>query len=175
MARRRGYSRASSGSRRVTDWGDGPGGVAATAISASSVAILGSGIVPVSAQKLTLVRTRGLLSLVGLTSTSGGDGFQGAFGIGKIALTAFTAGVGSVPTPVTEVDWDGWLFWYPISLHRGDNAFANGSFAQQVVVDSKAMRKFDAEEVLYASLEVTEIGGVTMSVFFDSRMLFMLS
>jgi len=36
------------------------------------------------------------------------------------------------------------------------------------------MRKFPGEMALYAALEVIEIGTATMSVFFDSRVLFFL-
>ena len=80
--------------------------------------------------------------------------------------------------PLTEQQWDGWLYWTPFSLHAltatiGEGVNAPGAY-QRIVVDSKAMRKIAVEEGFYAALEVTEIGVATMHGFFDSRMLFAL-
>ena len=41
----------------------------------------------------------------------------------------------------------------------------------RVMIDSKAMRKLDANQVMYAAIEVIEIGAAVISVFLDTRIL----
>jgi len=173
MARRRGSFRTVQ--RKSRDWGIGPGSTAVTTITSSSSAVLGGGVTPFGTQELTLARTRGLLRLFLTSASSVGDGYQGAFGIGKVALPAFTAGIASLPTPITEMDWDGWLFHSIIGAHRSDTGGTSQVGQLDVEVDSKAMRKFGGQEVLFAAIEVVEIGVAQLNVFFDSRMLFLLS
>ena len=43
------------------------------------------------------------------------------------------------------------------------------------MIDSKAMRKIDAQEVIYACVEVVETGAAELRAMFDSRVLLMLS
>ena len=176
MARRSGFRQASR-ARKTRDWGNGPGGSTVTTLTASGKAILGSGIGPTNEQEITLARTRGILELV-MTSGAAGDGWIGAMGIGKTTQQAFTVGgVTSLPGPITEVDWDGWLYHQFFSLH-GPAAFASngtGPFTRNIEVDSKAMRKLGGAELLFAIIEVTEEGASALEVWFDSRMLFLLS
>ena len=174
MARRSAFSRGrprSSGIAR--DWEEGPGGTAITQFSAPGSNFLGSGVFP-TASELTVMRTRGLLEyfLIG-TGGADGDGFVGAMGIGKCTRAAFDAGIASVPTPITEMSWDGWLFHQFIGAHTPDITFGGspGVYAR-LDVDSKAMRKLDSDEILYAAFEVVEIGVHALNVFFNSRMLF---
>ena len=174
MARRSGFpsrSRRSSGVSR--DWGEGPGGTGITNITASGAAILGDGVVTVQ-NELTILRTRGLLDVVLLgAATANGDGYVGAVGIGVFTDPAFTAGIVSMPTPITNVTWNGWLWHQFISVHDNDISGESSADKQrQYEVDSKAMRKFDSEMVIAAVIEVVEIGGAALTVFFDSRMLF---
>ena len=172
MARSRGFSRAPRRSSGVArDWGLGPGESVITSIMGTGSTILGSGITP-GESELTVMRTRGLLELGILgQATANGDGFFGAVGIGVFSLPAFTAGVTSMPTPVTEAAWNGWFWHQFIALHDWDVG-VESQVSIQYEVDSKAMRKFDTQMVLAAVIEVTEIGAATMGVFFDSRMLF---
>ena len=175
MPRRRGFSQGHS-QRRRTGWEEGPGGLASTGISATASGFLGAALIPLL-DGLTLVRTRGLFNLVLSAAASAGDGYQGAIGIGLTTASAVAAGIASVPTPITEQDWDGWLFWHVISAHAGDATAGSRNWDQsnQVIpVDSKAMRKFEDGMALFAAFEVTEIGTATASLFFDSRMLFKL-
>ena len=96
----------------------------------------------------------------------------GAVGIGKISAPAFAAGITAVPTPITESRWNGWLWHSFFSVHDQDISLAPGpGFHQRIMIDSKAMRKFDSEEVLFAVAEVTEIGSLTIAMYLDTRML----
>ena len=169
--RSRGLSPRSQSPRRRSEWFAGVGGTAVTVITSSVSAILGNGVVTTFGEE-TLVRTRGLVDLFLTSSTSPGDGFFGALGIGLVSTPAFAAGAGSIPTPIQEIDWDGWLWYSHFSVHE-DSADGQGSGAahQRIILDSKAMRKVQEQETLVAVIEAIEIGTAVMSVFFDSRML----
>ncbi len=130
------------------------------------------GVTP-TAGELTVLRTRGIFeAFINGPGATDGDGYFGAVGIGKVALPAFTAGIASMPTPITEVSWDGWLWHFFFSVHASDTSFAPGPVMhQREMIDSKAMRKFDGDEIFFAAIEVVEIGAANLNVFLDSRIL----
>ena len=171
-----GFSRAP---RRKKSWEAGPGQLAVQ----SAIAANGSSLVVSGAQAtvdgLTLLRLRGTLTLTLQIITSAIDGFAGAFGIGIVTLPAFTAGEASVPTPITEQDWDGWLYWTAFSMKgnaAGIGDAANAVNAQQIIdVDTKAMRKLRLNDVIYGAIEVAETGTAQLGWHFDSRALIALS
>ena len=168
---RRGGFRQSQ--RRRTEWGNGLGGTGALAIASSTAGFLGAVLTSV-VPGVTLVRTRGELNIVMQSKANAGDGFQGAFGIGKATNAAIAVGISAVPTPITEQEWDGWLFWAAISVHVGDATAGDVNWenaTQRITVDSKVMRKIEQEESFYACIEVVELGTSEIDVFFDSRML----
>jgi len=178
VARLRGSSQVRVRSqRRRTDWSEGTGGTTATAVSTSSAQFLGSALVPVVLGS-TIVRIRGHIDLVGTLATAAGDGFTGAVGIGIASTRAVVAGVGSVPTPITNQAAENWLWWHSFSVVNAvvSSTEITRSFFQRLIIDSKAMRKFEDNTVsLYAMIEPVEIGTATMSVFHDSRVLSMLA
>ena len=174
MARSRGFSHRSQRSSGVArDWGVGTGGSALSNIAASSTFIVGSGLQTVGSE-LTLLRTRGLIDLFLTSATSAGDGYFGAFGIGVFTDQAFTAGVASLPSPLTEAFSNAWLYHQYLSVHAGEagGLSGGGEAHQRIDVDSKAMRKFDANQVMVAVVELVEIGTAVANLFFDSRILF---
>ena len=172
MARgRSGYGSSRRGTaRRLTSWGAGPGSQSSLGVSASSNSFLGAGLVITSDEEVTIVRIRGLFRVLLTAATAVGDGFFGAVGIGIVATSAFDAGISSVPTPVTEVSWEGWLWHSFFGVHRslGDGA---PSESTDLVIDSKAMRKQNSDEVLYAAVELTEEGTATADLYLDARVL----
>ena len=119
----------------------------------------------------TLVRTRGIFEAVLKTATSAGDGYFGAIGIGRVSTPAFVAGIVSMPTPLTDLAWDGWLYHSFFSLHAGVAGDSAASSTQRIEIDSKAMRKLGTDETFYAAMEVIEVGTATMSLFLNTRML----
>jgi len=179
----RGFGR--QGQRRKTSWEIGPQtGVDGASISlTSSASVLANGGAISSLDGLTLVRLRGSLNIFLTIAGAAGDGFHGAFGVGVVNENAFTAGIASVLTPITDESWDGWIY------HRYFGIFAGGALAistaadQQaqvnsnsaclhIEVDSKAMRKLDAKQTVYASLEIIELGAASvMEWSFNSRIL----
>ncbi len=166
--------------RRQTSWELGPGGAAVTTVNVSGVSFLNSVIAP-NVAGLTMIRIRGEFNWALQTAAAQGDGFQGAFGIGIATTAAVTAGIASVPTPITEMGAENWLYHRIISIHAGgiiaqgvsaDEDQVNSTWAaQRFEVDTKAMRKFDDEMSIYAAFEVTEIGTAEADIFFDSRSL----
>ena len=184
MTLRRGFSRRGQlvgQQRRKTGWGLGPGSSAKTSISVGSAVIVGAGSVS-TADGQTVVRIRGFLRIWLNLATGSGDGFAGAFGIGIVQNPAFTAGIGSVPTPITEAADENWLYHRFFSIFSPE-AFALGaepasrslpSFVD-VEIDSKAMRKFDAGVTLYSAVEVAETGTANMELTHDSRVLVKLA
>ena len=147
-------------------------------------AFLATSVVTVAADGITLVRTRGRLVLSLESATAGINGFWGAFGIGVATSAAIAAGAASVPTPITEQDWDGWLYWTAVQVYSSapldsgaaadlDN-LSGRTAVQQIEIDSKAMRKLDVQDGLYGCLEVTEQGTAAMSWSVDTRILLKL-
>ena len=188
MARSRGYvSTPRRGQRRKTSWGIGPQtGVdgAAQSITASS-ATLATGGAFALLDGITVVRMRGDLSLFLTQATALGDGYHGAFGIGITRAPAFTAGIASLPTPLTDEDDENWLYHRYVSLFAGgiianaamgsEEAVNPISAAMHFGVDSKAMRKLDVGVGLYAALEVVELGSAGLRWAYNSRVLVKLS
>ena len=178
-------SRLPQSQRRKTSWNIGPqSGVDGASIQiAASQATLLNGGAAVLAEGTTLVRTRGEFTAYLKTVAAGGDGFHGAFGIGVATGAAFTAGVASLPTPLTEETWDGWLYHRYFGIFAGGpvaaataqqqlDAVAPTSGALRIEVDSKAMRKLQVDMTIFAVIEVVELGAASQMEFsFNSRML----
>ena len=149
---------------------------------ASSLSDLAGTNVEATVDGITLIRTRGELLLGLKTAAAAQNGFHGAFGIGKATKAAVTAGAASIPTPITEEAWDGWLYHRYFSIiSPGPIAAATAAqealqanstlAAVRIEVDSKAMRKWDVNEAMFAVIEVIEIGTATMFWAFNCRML----
>ena len=163
-----------SPSRRVTVWGQGPQAVDQS-LSANGSTLWTNGSVLVLDSRTTIVRLRGRLHIHLTVATAAGDGFAGAVGIGVASLAAFTAGIGSVPTLLTELAWNGWMWHQMIDIRTNTTTLADGVNAVaadlNIEIDSKAMRKFGEEEVLYGAIELQETGIATMILHADVRVL----
>ena len=180
-ARRRGSFQGRQSVRRLTGWEEGIGSVGEQTSLSSSTTILVSSGLSILEDGFTLVRTRGSLLLQLGTADAQGSGYAGAFGIGVATTPAFVAGAGAVPGPITEQDWDGWLYWAPVQLTAAGviTAVANTAMdaqtgVQRIDFDSKAMRKLTEDDTIYGALEVTEVATATLRWRCDSRMLFKL-
>ena len=170
----RGSSRLrANGARRRRGWSLGPGGTGVTNVTTSSSAFLGS-VSQATLDGLTVARIRGRFTMVAQILTALGDGFQGAIGIGIANENAIGVGITAVNLPITDASWDGWLYHQFVSIHRGVTANSDGSGVLDFEVDTKAMRKMNAGDSLYACIELVEIGTADVDVFFDSRALFLL-
>ena len=164
--------------RRRSGWAFGPGGTTQQTSTTGSSVILGAYVTP-TVDGLTVVRIRGDLMLYLSATTGAVDGFLGAVGIGLSTEAALDVGVGSVPTPITEEDWDGWLYHRYFSV-RGPGAAVptigidmTSTFRE--AVDTKAMRKLNEESGLYFAVEMVLTGTATLRMQFNSRMLLKLA
>ncbi len=158
--------------RHRPSWSIGPSG--AFSVGASSSTIFATGA-QAGVDELTLIRTRGVLVLHLSAVASANEGFAGAVGICNVTENAFNAGVGSIPTPITDIAWDGWLWYQFFSLKSVTATISDGSNAgavvKEYVVDSKAMRKTNITDVIVGVLETTEAGASTLNAFLDTRTL----
>ena len=175
MAHSRGFRQGrTTGPRRVRQWGFGPGSCVETSVSGVGSLFVGASVSPTTS--LTVVRLRGRLQVQLLTASEVGGGFCGAFGIGLATAAAVAAGTTAVPTPIVEQEWDGWLFWTPVQIiATATDEFTGPSASLNIEVDTKAMRKLEVEDALYAMLEMeVEEGTATGEARFDSRVLALL-
>ena len=129
---------------------------------------------------LTIVRTRGELLLVLLSSSAAQTGMQWAAGLAVVSQKAATLGVTAIPGPLTEMDWDGWLWHSQGSLKTSGGMAANTidggpNSMVRVPIDSKAMRKFGDETGFVGMLETVEVGTSTLHAELRTRFLVKLS
>ena len=122
---------------------------------------------------LTLIRTRGILALMLLTSSAVQGGFQWAFGMGIVTSKAFSIGATAIPGPLTEIAWEGWLVHLQGVLKSPTATLTDmaSAMVQQHVIDSKAMRKFNADNTMVGVFETVEVGVATMHAELRSRSL----
>ena len=177
--RRRSFLR-SPGSRRRTDWSDGPGASDGTnlQLTASGQSGVGVGQTPIG-EEVTIIRTRGILSLSLGLATSANDGFWGALGIGITTVQAFTdVGITALPIPLDDVFWDGWLYHTFFDIRSSvasstANAGVNGMMV--LPIDSKASRKLQLNEVVFMVVQVVETGTAVVNIHAATRMLLKLA
>jgi len=168
MARR---GRFPVSNRRRTGWENGPS-ISNLTVTASGQ-IIGTGLTAL-ADGFTLVRLRGLITLRLSVVGAALDGFSGAFGIAIVSSDAFDAS--AVMDPLTEAEWDGWI-WHEFFFLKGTIAGVGNNTSileRHIVIDSKAMRKMPADNVLMIASEHTLVGTSTMQVEANSRALFKL-
>ena len=173
--------------RRKTSWTFGPAtGTDGSIQQISTPGKLGATTAIVSLEDgQTLVRTRGEVLLTLISAAAVGNGFHGAFGLCVVSSQASSIGETAVPGPITEEDWDGWFYHRYFSLFSTsiiDQSAADADDFMNVVtatlrleLDSKAMRKWEANMNVVAILEVLEVGTAVMNWNLNSRILVKLA
>jgi len=180
VATQRGFRKGLMGShRRATSWLVGPQArdesVSITGLSLWTLGVLNLG------EDVTVVRTRGLFSAFLRSATAVGDGFFGAVGIGIVTQKSFAIGSTAMPGPLTEVDWEGWLFHSFFDIRAVTATIADGVNAVKTVlqmeIDSKAMRKFEGDSTvsMFGMVEVVESGTSVMEYHAEVRQLWKLN
>jgi len=94
----------------------------------------------------TILRTRGEIG-VAITSAISDEVYQFAFGVGLCTTEAALAG--AVPLPFDNPEWDGWFVYQVSTIFEQYASGYNGN----MVVDSKAMRKIPAGQVIFLSTQ----------------------
>ncbi len=156
MPRSRGFqTRPIRSNRRKTGWFEGPFHDISSLVSAGSTVWLTGQTA--TDDGLTLVRLRGEACLSLRLATAVGDGFDG-FAMGICIVTGNAAGVGitAIPKPLTDIDWDGWI-WHQLGGHitgLETTEVQRGFHALRIPIDSKAMRKFKASDVIVGVVQM---------------------
>jgi len=157
---------------RRPSWSRGPNGILQRTSSGAAIFATGA---QANFDELTVIRIRGVFEIFLSVAAAALDGFDGAFGICRVSENAFNAGAGSIPSPLTDVAWDGWQAYQMFSLKAVTATIADGVNAVGVYkrfeLDTKAMRKTNITDVLVGVIEATEVGTATMNMRLDSRML----
>jgi len=160
---RRFAPRSRGGVRRKTDWFASAPLTAPVAVAASSAVLL-EVAVPFDVGE-TVIRIRGLVS-VRSDQVVASENMLGAFGIGIVTEQAATAGIASIPHPVTDGGWDGWM-WHTYFADRftflDSSGFSDGVSPRHYVIDSKAMRKVDGNERLVVVVENSTATGINVT------------
>jgi len=127
--------------------------------------ILGSFGQQVIVPAVTLVRTRGLFSILVTNSGTSDAIIQVTMGIIVVQLEAFNAGLLSIPTPRTDRDrpWVVWQNLHVVAVAANPDQGAFGTFASQAV-DSRGMRKMKSDEVLAVVFEGEQLSATTGTV-----------
>ena len=112
--------------------------------------------------------------------TAAFDGFSlVSAGIGIVSTDAAAIGITAMPTPLADADWPGWVWFYSGAaiVQPSTGELANNPVASvRLPIDSKAMRKWGINEILFAVVEVgTEIGTAQMDMSFSTRILVKLA
>ena len=160
----------SSSPRRQTSWTAGPGGIITQ--SATGKTLFGTGIVP-TIEGLTIARLRGEAMFSMRSAGSAADSWRGAVGMALVTDEAFAVGVTAVPGPLTDIDFDEWMWWSAFQLTAAIGAVASDepsyplTQAIRIPIDNKAMRKFPVGKTLVCVAEATEVGGTV----FDASVL----
>ena len=97
--------------------------------------------------------------------------------MGVVTSQAFSTGIGAMPTPITEMDWDGWLWHSFFEVHGpvvSSTELNSPAMAQRIEIDSKAMRKLGLQETLFMAAEFTELGTATATIRVGTRVLLKL-
>ncbi len=121
----------------------------------------------------TIVRVRGFLRATLDSADAVTSGFLCAYGLGVVSSAAAAVGVGSIPTPLTDASWDGWLLHRFFSCRFGVAAISDGSGDVMLELDSKAMRKITEEETLVMVAEFIETGTAQLTIESRVRVLSM--
>ena len=125
----------------------------------------------------TLMRTRGQITIANNAGNAVNEAWSVAVGIAVIGARAFAAGTGSVPLPLTDSGNDKWLWWGHATINTGIFNSTNATLKvdqKVLMVDSKAMRKIEADEVIMIAFEVDAINEAAarqIDVSFGIRML----
>ena len=168
------FPRAGGGSRRRTSWITGPETVLTTVTAEGSV-LWSAGTIGADGE--TIIRVRGeLQAMMTAAGSAGINGFGAvAHGLAITTSKAFAQGAIGVPNPLDDQDWEGWL-WHQYSSLFGDDAFVypsnEGPGSQRYVIDSKAMRKWNEDMVLFGiSAFDDEEGAATVEFVARTRVL----
>jgi len=162
------------GPKRQALWANVVTRISALAVTTKSV---GTSIGLVTPDSITLIRSRGQ-GAVHFDSVNSGDTVQVGIGLGIYTDDAFGIGATAMPGPLTDADWD-WVYYKTlmfgpahVAAETPDSILWNFWFE----IDSKAMRKMKANQVLAWIVEGVVIsGGGNFDIGLSCRHLFKMA
>ena len=158
--------------RRSMLWSEGPRVVAVSSFSAAGKTAWNIG--QNSGGGVTIVRIRGGFTAWLELVTALGDGFSSvAAGIGIVSADAFAVGSTAMPGPLSDPEWDWmWINYFGAMVGSTVTEEFKGLAAVRQVIDTKAMRKVQPNEVVFGMVESeVEIGAATVTFAAATRML----
>ena len=179
------FGRQTRSPRRKTSWQIGVTSAGTQSLTSVVKQLVTFGVA-VAVDGTTLIRTRGEWLVLMVDAAASQNSMSGAMGIGVVTADAFAAGIASIPGPLSDLDWDGWLWHQFFDLIAGspmdgtvadDRSSINStSAAARYVIDSKAMRKLEENMVIFGMIETgAEEGTVTLMSLVNSRSLVKLA
>ena len=165
MARRVRNSGFNRGPRRAVDW-SASAPIAGYSGLAGSSAVISENFTPIVGGE-TIIRTRGLFSY-GSDQVAATEDIVGAFGICVVTAQALSVGITAVPHPATDASWGGWLYhtFFAQQMRFASAIGLEPQWVNNIVIDSKAMRKVDEDERLVVVIENTSTTGM---LFYNSE------
>ena len=114
----------------------------------------------------TILRARGRLYAQFDETVQVGDRIIVTFGLGIVSTDSYTVGSTAMPDPGGEPEYP-WLWWGQVMLEAGVAAGHSGGFgptAQQLEVDTKAMRKIKPGQSLAWVWELAGAAGSPVTI-----------
>ncbi len=159
MAHRRTVATRSQAIRRKTAWITWE--FVPVAVTANGVVQLSGGMNASALALLpfTVVRTRGVIHWESDQAAATED-FGGVFSMQRVTAVALGAGIGSVPTPLTEAGDDYFVYepFYSKVWVQTTTVVAGGSTVQRIF-DSKSMRKLEIGDEISMVIEGMNLPG----------------
>jgi len=124
----------------------------------------------------TIVRTRLAISFLS-DQVASSEFTQAVLGMQVVTEAAATAGIASIPTPITEVNADFFVYkpmFSQILFATGVGFQESVGDAAMYVVDSKAMRKVGIDDDVAQTLEVRQGATLGVDIAIEGRFLIKL-
>jgi len=163
------------GPKRLTEWGAFEVRSRTIALTGTSIGNQSTGVI--ANERLTVIRLRGH-GFIHLDAGAVEESLVVGIGLIIAPSEAFTAGVGSLPTPLADMDapwiWHDIFPMGPAVIVADDGGDLSRNV--QFTIDNKAMRKFRTGEELGFVVEADVVSGTpNVDVFVAARQLFKLT
>ena len=106
----------------------------------------------------TVIRTRGDL-VIGFDNAAADQDCHVAFGLIVVSSVAAGLGITGLPGPFTDAANDGWFVHQFASFRPAATVQDSDAHVARYIIDSKAMRKIDAEERIVVVAEIGALDG----------------
>ena len=165
----RSRSRVISGKKRLVEWSicSVPTGFSNVAAGAKAIAVLVPTATLADVGPGTVVRTRGEVRIFSDQQIAT-ENQIGAFGMGFVNEVAGALGITGLPGPASQCAWGGWFVhqFFSQQMLFATAAGLEDNRGERYQIDSKAMRKFAADENLVFMIENFGSTGLEFGVSF---------